>query len=145
MKLLSSLLTQIVASADLRERCSTTRNCKIYIYIYRLVELVESSGATSATSISLLLSLSFGCRATMTATILFDEHDPGKASYQRRIFAVVIQRYAGCGRRRRAGKERGAKRIGQKIEKENRPPQRSAGYITKRVIRQQDSRFPFLA
>lgn len=39
------------------------------------------------------------------------------------------------------GKEREGKGSGEKIEKENRPPQRSAGYITKQVVYETSNRF----
>lgn len=114
------------------------RNCKIYIYIYRLVELVESSGATSAIY-SLLVAAQ---RRRTTTTRRFSSTNTTQAKpvtregYLRLWFNATLDVAAAA-----EGKEREGKGSGEKIEKENRPPQRSAGYITKRVVYETSNRF----
>lgn len=118
------------------------RNCKIYIciYIYRLVELVESSGATSA--IYSLLVAAQRRRTTTTTTRRFSSTNTTQAKpvtregYLRLWFNATLDVAAAA-----EGKEREGKGSGEKIEKENRPPQRSAGYITKRVVYETSNRF----
>ena len=113
----------------------STYDCKIY----RLVELVESSSNVVRARAS-LHSLQHGhvddddddC-----FLLSFGEHDQQSQLPEKDICDCDSTLHS----TEPATEEKGDPGVGQKIEKENRSPQRSAGYITKQVICQTSNRF----